>query len=76
MPICSYIVYPRSGKKNIAENQLSKLQHCEVVAAQNRELLILTTETFNKKQEKELQEKLCNLECVENFALSFAHWGE
>ena len=76
MPICSYIVYPQPGKKDITENQLSKLEHCEVIAAQNEELLILITETFNEKQEKQLQKNLYSLECVENFALSFAHWGE
>ncbi len=58
MPIKSYLAHPHSGKKNELIEALSSIEQCEVVAAQNKDVIILVTETEDTNQETILKEKL------------------
>ncbi len=62
MPIVSYIVHPQQGKKKNLIHVLSSLKNCEVIPAENENILILVTDTKDKEEEKELLEKLDSLE--------------
>ena len=58
MPIKSYLAHPHEGKKEELLRAISELQECEVLPAENKEVLILVTETENKEDEEILQQKL------------------
>ena len=62
MPIISYLVYPQEGKKNELLKNLSFFENCEVIPAENEELLILVTDTKDKIEEEQLLEKIDALE--------------
>lgn len=69
MPIKSYLVHPAEGKKAELAHELSRMQQCEVVPAENEEVLILITETNSKQEEEELKEKLEQLSDIKLMAL-------
>lgn len=58
MPIISYLAHPHEGKKEELIKTLNSLQECEVIPAENKDLLILVTETENKAEEDKLKQKL------------------
>ncbi|WP_136465246.1 chaperone NapD [Flagellimonas onchidii] len=69
MPIKSYLVHPAEGKKETLTNELSNMQHCEVVPAENEEVLILITETDSKQEEEELKQNLEKISDIKLMAL-------
>lgn len=69
MPIKSYLVHPHNGKKDELQSSLSSIKNCEVIPAENKNLLILVTDTPNKTEEQELQEKLESIESVKLMAM-------
>ncbi len=69
MPIKSYLVHPAEGKKATLANELSNMQHCEVVPAENEEVLILITETDSKQEEEELKQNLEKISDIKLMAL-------
>ncbi|WP_420322594.1 chaperone NapD [Flagellimonas sp.] len=69
MPIKSYLVHPSEGKKVQLAQQLSKMEHCEVLPAENEEVLILVTETDSKQEEQELKEKLEQISDIKLMAM-------
>lgn len=69
MPIKSYLVHPNLGKKQLLHTALSQMEQCEVIPAENENLLILVTETQNKTEEENLQERLSLLKDIKLMAL-------
>ena len=66
MPIKSYLAHPHEGKKAVLIDALSNLENCEVIPAENKDLLILVTDTNNRLEEEYLKEKI---EAVESLKL-------
>ncbi|SFS51518.1 hypothetical protein SAMN04487906_0644 [Zhouia amylolytica] len=58
MPIISYLAHPYKGKKDNLVQEISRVKGCEVIPAQNEELLIVVTETSSKQEEEILKAKL------------------
>ena len=69
MPIKSYLVHPEVGKKEQLAKDLLKIKGCEVIPAENEELLILVTETNSKKEEEQLKERLENISDLKLMAM-------
>ncbi|MFS4491648.1 hypothetical protein [Maribacter sp. 2308TA10-17] len=69
MPIKSYLVHPQEGKKMELANVLSEIEQCEVLPAENKDVLILVTETDSKQEEEVLKEKLDSINEVKLMAL-------
>ncbi|WP_024768144.1 MULTISPECIES: hypothetical protein [Aquimarina] len=69
MPIKSYLAHPKKGEKNELINALSSLEHCEVMPANNKDVLILITETENENEEAILKEKLDTIESLKLLAM-------
>ncbi len=69
MPIKSYLAHPHTGKKKELIETLSKMDQCEVMPAQNKDILILITETDNKANEAILKEKLETIESLKLLAM-------
>ncbi|HZJ20672.1 MAG TPA: hypothetical protein VFD35_10020 [Pricia sp.] len=58
MPIKSYLAYPHKGKKKYLQQAFLGLEGCEVLPADNEDLLILVTETDSREAEDCLKKKL------------------
>ena len=58
MPIKSYLAHPHKGKKKYLIKALDAINGCEVLPAENRDVLILVTETNSQEAEDTLKEKL------------------
>ena len=73
MPICSYIVYPAEGKVEDLKRRLSSLQGCQVLPAENRDILILITDTKDITEEIHLQNSLKRIKEIRSLALTFGN---
>lgn len=69
MPIKSYLVHPHDGKKNELQNSLASIANCEVIPAENKNVLILVTDTKDKEEESLLKEKLEGLKNLKLMAM-------
>ncbi|WP_074407089.1 MULTISPECIES: hypothetical protein [Aquimarina] len=69
MPIKSYLAHPQKGEKNELIDALSSLEQCEVMPANNKDVLILITETENETEEAILKEKLDTIESLKLLAM-------
>lgn len=73
MPVFSYLAYPVRGEKKALLKDLAALDHCEVMPAENEEVLILVTDTPNEEKEKALQKKLKELKSLQSLGMTFGH---
>ncbi|WP_139957322.1 hypothetical protein [Flavicella sediminum] len=69
MPIKSYLAHPHQGKKSELINELTALAHCEVIPAENKDLLILVTDTDSKDQEENLRAQLDAISSIKLLAM-------
>lgn len=73
MPVFSYLAYPVSGSKEQLIKDLAALDFCEVTPAENKEVMILVTDTPDEETEKKLQEQLKALKSLESLGMTFGH---
>ncbi len=73
MPIFSYLAYPVKGQKNELIKDLSAITYCDVVPADNEDLVILVTDAPDKSSEKHLQEKLKGVKSLNCMSMTFGH---
>jgi nitrate reductase NapAB chaperone NapD len=73
MPVFSYLAYPVKGAKEELLTELAALDHCEVMPAENEEILILVTDAPNEEQEQELQKKIKKLKSLQSLGMTFGH---
>ncbi|XCF05325.1 hypothetical protein ABI125_11380 [Tamlana crocina] len=69
MPITSYLAHPHSGRKQRLIEALKALPNCDVVPAENENLLIAITETDNQEQDDKLKQTIENLESLKLLAM-------
>ena len=69
MPIKSYLAHPHDGKKEYLLEVLSSIEGCEVLPAENKDILILVTETDSRQEEDVLKEKLDTIPSLKLLAL-------
>jgi nitrate reductase NapAB chaperone NapD len=75
MPVFSYLAYPKHGEKAALLRELSAMDGCEVVPAENEDMLLLVTDTPNARAEEVLQEKLNRLKTLQSLGMAFGHTG-
>lgn len=73
MPIFSYLAIPKDGARDVLCAELANIEHCQIIPADNREVVVLVTDTPNESVEKKLQKKLKSLECLHSLSLSFGY---
>ena len=73
MPVFSYLAYPNTGAKAQLLKDLTALKHCEAKPADNRDLLILITDTPDDDSEKALQKQLKSLDSLQSLGMTFGH---
>jgi nitrate reductase NapAB chaperone NapD len=76
MPVFSYLAYPGKGAKERLRSDLADIDHCEVLPSDNREVLVLITDTPDEQTEKELKKKLEGLKSLQSLGMTFGHTGE
>lgn len=69
MAIKSYLAHPLSGQKKQLINELSTLNNCEIIPAENKDLIVLITETESDTEDKILKEEIETLDSLKLLAL-------
>ena len=69
MPIKSYLAHPHNGKKGTLIKAISQLSNCDVIPAENKDLLIVVTDTNDKIEDEQLKEKLEALDSLKLLAM-------
>ncbi|MEQ8331533.1 MAG: chaperone NapD [Longimicrobiales bacterium] len=71
MPICSYVVVPADGARGAVAASLASLPGCDVVPAENADLLLLVTETDDLDAEAALRTRIEAMPEVRGLVLTF-----
>jgi len=71
MPIFSYLALPREGARETLCAELSSLEYCQIIPADNKDLFILVTDTPDEDIERALQKKLKNIDSLQSLSLTF-----
>lgn len=69
MPIKSYLAHATTGKKIELMHALQKMEQCEVVPAENQDVLALVTDTANEIEDQMLKEKIEAIESLKLLSL-------
>ena len=69
MPIKSYLAHPIEGKKEELQQAISLLAGCEIIPAENKNVLIVITETPTDAEDKNLKETLETIKSLKLLAL-------
>ena len=69
MPIQSYLAHPQTGKKNKLIEDLLEIPHCEVFPAQNKDIVILLTDTETEEEEDVIKQKLESIDSLKLLAM-------
>jgi nitrate reductase NapAB chaperone NapD len=76
MPILSYLVLPQAGAMEQLCADLSAMECCEIIPADNQEVVVLVTDTPDEDTEKTLQKTLKNLPSLQSLSMTFGHAAE
>ncbi|WP_298474823.1 hypothetical protein [uncultured Maribacter sp.] len=66
MPVKSYLAYPLKGAKKALHDAIAKIDYCEVVAAENKDLLIVITDTKTQLEDENTKQQI---ETISNLKL-------
>lgn len=69
MPIKSYLAHPHDGKKHELIQAISHFSNCDVIPAQNKNLLIVVTDTNNRIEDQELKEQIEAIDSLKLLAM-------
>jgi nitrate reductase NapAB chaperone NapD len=69
MPIKSYILHCEDQKKEILLKELHKLPNCEVIPAQNHEVIVIVTDTDSEETDLELYNQLLEIKGLKHLSL-------
>jgi nitrate reductase NapAB chaperone NapD len=73
MPIFSYLAIPKNGAKETLCAELTALSHCEVIPADNQDVVVLVTDTPDETTEEALQKTLKRLQSLQSLSLTFGY---
>ncbi len=76
MPVFSYLAHPVEGAKDELIKEVNKCGHCEIIPADNEDILIILTDTPDDDTEKKLWKELSNLKSMRSLDMIFGHAGE
>ncbi|CAM1354713.1 hypothetical protein [Tenacibaculum insulae] len=69
MPIKSYLAHPFEGQKEELQKALSFIDGCEIIPAENKNVLVLVTETKDDAEDKSLKETIETIKSLKLLAL-------
>ena len=73
MPIFSFIAYPESSMKDQLLKDLSLMKYCEVKPSDNKDVLILLTDTPDEETNKNLINQIKELSSLQSLSMTFGH---
>lgn len=71
MPVCSYLVIPEEGAADALARRLASVPGCDVARAENRDVLLLVTDTPGPAEDRELRSTLGDIEGLHALVLTF-----
>jgi nitrate reductase NapAB chaperone NapD len=71
MPVFAYLAMPVKGAKETLFAELSALPYCEIIPADNADILVLVTDAPNEKAQYDLQEKLQKIPSLQSLSMTF-----
>jgi nitrate reductase NapAB chaperone NapD len=69
MPIKSYILHCEENKKEMLVNELQQLANCEVIPAQNHEVIVIVTDTNSEEADTQLYNQLLEIKGLKHLSL-------
>jgi nitrate reductase NapAB chaperone NapD len=69
MPIKSYLAHPCEGKKDALIANLSSIAQCELLPAENEDVVIVITDAPTEEEDQQLKSRLDNLEALKLLVL-------
>jgi nitrate reductase NapAB chaperone NapD len=69
MPIKSYLAYPIAGQRDQLAEALANIDGCEVLPAENHDIVVLVTDTPDEPSEQRLAEALKAIPSLQFLAL-------
>ena len=76
MPVFSYLAFPTEGEKETLRAALEATDHCEIIPAENQDVIVLITDTPDKESDKRLQAQLKQLSCLQSLSMTYGHADE
>lgn len=73
MPIFSFLAYPEKQMKDQLIKDLSCMEYCEVKPSENKDVLILLTDTPDEETNKELMDAIRELKSLQSLSMTFGH---
>ena len=73
MPIFSFIAYPENSMKDQLIKDLSLMQYCEVKPSDNKDVVILLTDTPDEETNKNLIAQIKELSSLQSLSMTFGH---
>ncbi len=73
MPIFSYLAIPRDGAREALCRELSALDFCQIIPADNQDVVVLITDTPDEQSEDHLQRSIKRLSSLQSLSLAFGH---
>ena len=73
MPIKSYLLFPHIGKSSMLQKSLSTRKGCDVYPADNKDVLVLVTDTSSEQEDEalflalQLEEGLHHINLISGF---------
>ena len=71
MNVCSYLVHVQSGTAEAVAGTLNALPGCDATPSENRDLVILVTETPDRQTDRDLTDQIQSLTEIDCLALTF-----
>lgn len=71
MPVCSYLVIAEEGAREAVRRSLEALPACDVLPAENQEVLILVTDTDGLAEEEALRASVEAMDGIQALLLTF-----
>ena len=69
MPIKSYLAIPGDGQKETLLEEINRMASCEAMPSDNKDVLVVLTETATDEEDKALFKKLNSLENLQLLTL-------
>lgn len=73
MPIFSFLAYPETGMKDRLIADLSAMTYCEIKPSENKDVLILLTDTPDEETNKSLIDAIKALNSLQSLSMAFGH---
>jgi nitrate reductase NapAB chaperone NapD len=71
MPVISYLALPKPGQMKQMCADLARMEHCEIIPADNQEVAILVTDTPDEQTEHRVLEELKRLSSLQSLSMTF-----